>query len=422
MTRTPHAPSRSPRSRRGAVYMIVLATGTLVLTLGLGGIAVSRSLARTIDRRSEASSARLNAESAVEIARRIIASDPAWRTNRSNGDWFKNTAVGDGTMGVNVTNPNGSLNRSPTDPVVITGTGTVGGATQTVQVRMEAVNAKLTCLDVSICAGGQFTTDKTVGPAGNTFTSNTGISISSTTVDANAESAGTILGFGYNGTKTALAKPRTLPDSTAFDYYIAQGTNIAYTSIPTGSGGREIKGTLISPAVNPYSGGTNAQGIYIIDCQNQSIAIDSCRIVGTIVVLNASVCTLQSETLMEPAVANLPCLLVRGNLVLKNTGNLLKESDGSRPNYNPAGTPFPYQGGSSNTNSTDTYTSSILGLVYVSGNLTVSNDPMVKLLVVGGTVSASGTLRLNYDAVYAQNPPPGFGGVTMRPRLGTFSR
>jgi len=413
-------PPFSPRlqrftARRGTVYLIVLTTGLLVLLLGLGGMAVARSLGRTMDRGAEAAAARWYAESAIEIARATINQTSNWRTTRTNGAWLTDVAIGNGTMSVDVTNPSGALGRSFSDSVVVTGTGKCGQAVQVVKATLRADQTPRTCLNVSMCAGGLTTlTGATVGPSGNTIASNAGVTAALATVNANTESAGAILGLTFKGTTAALGKAHTLPDSSVFDFYIANGTSILYSSL-----NGKIENCLLSPTSNSFGGGLNAQGIYIIDCNNQPLKIRDCRIVGTLVVLNTSGCTADKAIIWEPAVANFPCLMIQGDLQLKtDAANLLEGT----ANLNPASTPYPFPGGVSNTTQSDSYLNRIVGLVYVSGNLTTSSSPAANLIIVGGTVACSGTLTLNYDATYANSPPPGFANVVMRPQLGTYAR
>ena len=54
--------------------------------------------------------------------------------------------------------------------------------------------------------------------------------------------------------------------------------------------------------------------------------------------------------------------------------------------------------------------SQIAGLVYCSGNLTTSSNPVQNtgVLVVGGSWSGGGSISLAYDSYYAGNPPHGF--------------
>ena len=119
-----------------------------------------------------------------------------------------------------------------------------------------------------------------------------------------------------------------------------------------------IEGQLLSPAVNPF-GSTNASGIYVLNCGNQNLVIANSRIVGTLVLLNANNNTsVQGSMIWEPAIANYPALLVASNLSFSTTSAGLSESTYG-VNFNPPGTPYPYNGGTSNNTQTDGFPSLI---------------------------------------------------------------
>src|SRR5262249_40930779 len=83
-------------------------------------------------------------------------------------------------------------------------------------------------------------------------------------------------------------------------------------------------------------------------------------------------------------------------------------------NMDPSSTPIPYNGGAgtvSNGGSSDSWASSITSLIYASGNVTITNQPVIKgVVIAGGTLTASGTLSLTYDSTHYNQPPPGFTG------------
>ncbi|HVT79557.1 MAG TPA: hypothetical protein VHM90_02780 [Phycisphaerae bacterium] len=406
------------RRNKGSVYIAILGLSVLVAVIGLGGIALSRAQARARDLQADTDEARAYAVDAIELARTIINADPNWRTDYSNGNWFTSQPWGNGSFTLNVTDPAGALNNADTDPVVVTGTGAKGLALQKIQVTMAPVLTPYSCMYTSACAGGPISLGNTsISGAGSLISSLVAISASGASVYPNAESAGTVSGTSFYGTTTSLASPRTLPPATVFDYYNANGTAIPYSSL---GGGGTLQNCLLSPTSNPY-GATNAKGIYIINCNFQNLTITNCRIVGTLLLLNASNVTIQPKINWTPAVANLPCLLVQGSITIKTDTTTLNEG-GPIPNLNPASTPYPYPNGASNTTTTDTYPSIIDGLVYVSGNLTTQSNPSIDNLIVAGTWNASGTLTLNPQAILQSNPPPGFRTVNMAVSPGSWKQ
>ncbi len=192
---------------------------------------------------------------------------------------------------------------------------------------------------------------------------------------------------------------------------------------------------LLSPNSNPFGGSTNAQGIYIINCSGQTVAIGNSRIVGTLIFTNAgNNSIIQGPVVWEPAVANFPALMVSGNntLTIATPSGSFSEANLGL-NFNPSGTPYPYQSGTSNSTLTDSYPSQISGMVYSAGNLKFYNSPTINGVVIAasqiqvtnppGNVGTT-TMNLNYNNIYLNNPPPGFtsGTVTMKEVPGTWQR
>ena len=425
--------------RRGAVYVLVLGMGTLVSVMVMGVVITNRLNARDVSQGNDALRAEALAESAVEYALAKLAADASWRTTYTNNVEAPAVSMAGGTMVFKLVDEStGSLTSNPTNPVRIYGIGKYGKAIKAFSVQA-AGKAGLTCLNAAVTTGGTFSLNQATFQAnGFTLASNSTMSAANTssgTVNANVEAVGAITpgSATITGTSTTGVTARGMPASTAFDYYIANGTPISYSSIPSGI----IQNVVLSPSSNPYSLVgliTNARGIYVIDCQNQVLQMTHCRIVGTLVILNpgsGSSIGLGSggndQINWEPAVTGYPCLLVKGSITLtfNNSPNgTLSESSGS-VNFNPPGTPYPYPGGTTNLTTTDTYPSIIDGLVYVSGNVTggTSRFPSVDLLVVGGNYDASqDTVTLNYNTNYLNSPPPGFasGGGQVVPTTGTW--
>ena len=129
---------------------------------------------------------------------------------------------------------------------------------------------------------------------------------------------------------------------------------------------------------------------------------------------------IRPEVNLEPAVANFPVLLVDGSFQV-NTGASVLDEDEIGVNFNPPGTRFD---GVEDSDLDDTYPAVIKGLVYVSIDLTTSNDAAFEgVVVVGNTVIGSGNVTVNYQGGFLASPPPGFTGP---PRMytspGTWQR
>jgi len=408
-------------SRRGTAYVVAVGIGLMVAAISLGGIAFARTRAASNHLRRDEVKARIVSRSAIELARSLITADPSWRSNLSNGTWASGDLL-DASYEVSVTNPSGPLDNSPLDSVVVVGDASVGLARQRLSVQLDAKPVPLNCLAIPMTVGGAVSAaTSTLNPAGATVATNLGFTSILATIRPNVEATTVIVGTGFAGTTSTGLPARTLPSSTVFDSYVSSGTPIAIGSLPVVSLKPTLRRCVLSPASNPF-GATNANGIYVIDCQGQALVITSCRIVGTLVLLNPGVGTAVTGAVRwEPAVSNYPCLLVNGNITLQHWSANLSEST-QATNFNPHGTPYIYPTGTSDSDTADSYPSSIAGLVYVSGNVTTSNSPTISLLMIGGSLTLGGTLTLEYDSLYLNSPPPGFFTASMTPSPGSWRR
>lgn len=387
--------------------------------MAIGAAAAARLQARAIAASTDFDSARLYARSAIELGT-YLANQSGFRSTYVNSTWVTSQSIGAGTLTIQGSNINPALplNNADTDSVVLTGIGVNGQATHKSQVTLVPQIQPLSCLAVAEDCGSSMSLSSTVNGSA-TLASNASMSIAGSLNATNLESAATISGTATGtGTRVQHAAARGLPASTAFDYYKKYGTAISFSSIPSAT----IQKVLLSPANNPYGGVTNPSGIYVVDCGGNNITIGNCRVVGTLVLLNAGTGSqINNPVNFASSVSNYPCLMVQGNIKFNiPTGSLSEAS--SATNFNPAGTPY---AGVSNTTSTDTYPCQFQGLIYASGNFTnAQNFTLNGVVVAGGQFTSSGTFSPTYNAAYYNSPPPGFyvTPVKMAPSPSTWAQ
>ena len=406
------------RRRNGSAYLLILVTSMLVATIGGAALLAARVRLRAASRGGDVESARAAARSAIELGRLWIASDPAWRTARGAGTWTSGQSLNEGTIALQVLDPvDGNLANSTADPVVLRGFGFKGAARQIEELTLVARRTPLPSLAFGLISDGTLDLDggTIVSSAAPVGSNGNVIGRGGAVYDADVVAGGTISGSSYRGSKTSLAPVSRMPDSTVFDYYIANGTTITY-----GSTGGKIKDVVLSPNSNPFGAARNAKGIYIIDCGGNALQLDNCRIVGTLVVLNAKSDSKTSNSVnLGPAVANFPSLLVRGSFRFEHKSELLTESSGK--NFNPAGTPY---NGVSDIDFADSYPSQISGLVYITGDVSQKETSVFDgQLLVKGALQVTNRIVVNYNPAISNDPPPGFfGEAQMIPLAGTWNR
>jgi len=402
----------------------------MVAVIGLSTAAICRIQLRERSSSNDWMEAGVLAFSAVEYALVVVVTetvdgDPTWRTKYASGEMAHKLTLGGGSLRcLFVDEDDGNLADDNSDPVRIYGIGQVGQAVRAYSLMLAPTGAGLTCLQVALHAGNDLAFDAATVKCDQTISANNSVSASGSTISANVEAVNQIDGSDFDGSQTTGITPREMPDpETVFDYYIAQGTAIAYAALPTASDGRSIKHVVLSPASNPFGDNrTNVQGIYVIDCQGNDIIVRDCRIVGTLVLLNTgSDSRLAGQLNWEPAVANYPALLVDGVFSFRFKADEPLDELFQGINFNPPGTPYK---GQEDAATDDVYPTLVKGLVYVSDDVTSSVAPAFDgVVVTGNTFEAIQLLNLTYDPTCLNNPPPGFtNGTAMVPVAGTWRR
>ncbi len=391
----------------------MLGCATIVGVIGISALTLVRIERIAATDASDFAQARLNARAGVELGLLRISDDPNWRANYPNGLWETDQPIGSGTYSIEGIDPNdGDLTNSDDDSLTLTGIGAQGEARYRLQVILVPEADPLSCLEVSLHAQNDASFNSATLNGDQTISANNNVTESGSTINSDVEAVNAITGTGYNGKTTSGITPRAMPDqATVFDYYVTNGTSIA---VP----GCLFEDRLLSPASNPF-GPVDSRGIYVVDCLGQNVTITNSRIVGTLVLLNAGPNSqIKPAVNLEPAVANLPTLLVAGNLTVDSGSSLLSESS-TAVNFNPVGTPYQ---GLEDGDTNDTYPAVVTGLVYVSGTLTTSNNAAFEgVVVVGNTFAGAGNVTLTYSTAFFNNPPPGFrSAVQMRVATGSW--
>ncbi|MEX0725491.1 MAG: hypothetical protein WD065_04435 [Planctomycetaceae bacterium] len=419
---------RSHRRKGGALYITVLSMTLIISLLGLAGLGVVR-----IERKQSLSStdmlaARANSRSGVELALSAIGSNSNWRTTYANGvETTKQTlgSNGAGTVSWILQDSDGSLTNADTN-LRLKGVGRVNETVQVSEVQL--LKNGPSCLEAAMHAHNSIYIDGKKLFNNQTISSNNYVTeAGSSNVYGNVEAVNTINGSDYRGTTSTGISARTMPDSSAFDYYLANGTSISVLSLPGFLLTKEFKRKVLSPTSNPY-GSTNPQGIYVINCLGlYTVEIKECRIVGTVVLLNCLGTPLIGKDMIhwEPAVPNYPSLLVSGSLSLKMEYRSDGLDEGQWGNFNPLGTPFPYVGGVSDNDAADKWPSEFKGLIYATGDIVFENKParITGVVVSGQNITIrNDTDQIVYNSIFLENPPPGFVGTGMRVNPRTWKR
>jgi hypothetical protein len=218
---------------------------------------------------------------------------------------------------------------------------------------------------------------------------------------------------------TTLSVPFTTPNWTeaqlANAIVIVQSRNrsdqfyVDDLSVTQDTTDKYIYRQLISGSTNPY-GTANANGIYYINCNSETLVIERSRIVGTLVIANPGANSRIGNAPINwaPVKPGYPALLVNGNFQIWATNTDLSEVT-HFVNYNPSGTPNYSGSPTTDTDIDDTYAWSrtLRGLVAINGNLTYQNTPrIVGRVIVSGTPTGTANFQYQPDSLFS--PPPQF--------------
>ncbi|WP_428388259.1 hypothetical protein [Mucisphaera sp.] len=408
----------------------------LVAILGVAGVSAARLNLYNAEATAKAGDAKHLALSAVALARQRIA-DAArveslggtpWRQRFTSGAWRPTQSLDNGTINWRLVDEDGDLADDPTDPMTLEVAAQIGINAHRLAVTLTPTEGDdpITSLLPGVAVTGDVTLyDRIPAPANFTLATNSSVNNYGNEVHAHMEATGSITGTNYHGITAEGVPPLDFPNpDELFAFYATLGTSIDRTRLPVRSGRRELADFLLSPNSNPYDLATDPNGIYIIDLENQDpIAIENLRIVGTLILLNVPAGShIGGRINMEPAVSNLPTLMVQGDFAIRmSSSNSLYE--GLLTQYNPPGTPYR---GWSDIDFLDSFPNAIKGLIYVSGNLDINVDDSYTegKIIVGGDLITYKRLHHIDLPLWEENPPPGFRRMTGVPRIvpGTFRR
>jgi len=259
---------RALPTRRGAIYVLVLIVSIIVTLIGILALRMVQSQARVARLHAQRDKASALAESAVQWGIHYASLKADWRDDVTSGAVFQTMALGDGQITVTLTDEaDGDLADDDTDSFTITGTGTIGDASQTYSVELEyPVGEAHPALDESLTVGGRLYVDPNTlylesgGTAGSVRKRNNSLWISP---------------------PVSTESPVDYPDPKLIDTWAAMGT-----LIPRSVHGGNITNTAFSKTTAPFSITPDPKGIYVLDAEGNNININNTQFTGTLVVIN----------------------------------------------------------------------------------------------------------------------------------------
>lgn len=406
------------KRRRGAAYLLVLATTVLVATFALGGLLAARAQRLGVGLQSDAAQARLLAQSALEIGRLRISQDPQWRERLASGAWIEEQPIGSGKFSLEIKDPlDDQLDNRPHDAVVLQATAIHGHARHRAQVTLTAAPKPLECLRYAAYASGLLW----VAP-GNELSAGTAKILTSGnlfnegTITANVEAARLLRAGTINGTLLIPAATKPFPDPAVLSLYSELGTRI--------SPGAAMTNEALGPNRNPWGATKNPEGVYVVQTSG-NLLIENVRIEGTLVVLcPGRRVTIGKNVLLAPYRPDYPALIVDGSATIAHDGQTPLSESATGVNFNPGNAPFE---GQADGDLADEYPSEIRGLVHVREGCTLGGAAVIRGALICESIASPEGVRCTANAtvrylpsLYA-NPPQGYTSrVDMVPQPGSY--
>ncbi|MEM7230514.1 MAG: hypothetical protein AAF432_17075, partial [Planctomycetota bacterium] len=288
--------NRTHSRYRGSAYLLVLTGSIAIAIAGLTAMHIARTARFATAAVPEQSQARILAFSALDHAFFTIDAyvdadrkgGLKWREAMTDGQTFGPYSMGEGSFSWTISDQSsdGSLSDNESDSIRVLASGQHDGITHTLEAVLDPGQGTLplTFLETAayspefhVHTGAVLFTDQVVG-------SDWHIDDHGGTIDGDAES-GKNVKVTVTGTESNHVTVRSVPTGSFYDYYVANGTEISVWSLPSESSFRQLRRLVLSPTNNPF-GDESREGIYVIDCHNQNIRIESCRIVGTLVLID----------------------------------------------------------------------------------------------------------------------------------------
>lgn len=383
---------------RGSVYALVLGTVAIAVAMVLGGLELSQIASRRARVESDVLNARALADSALEQALHRLMQVPEWRKAYDGVDIdLEVPALDVGTMSARVFDPDGDLIGDEQSEALVWGIGVAGGARQIAEATIRPTPRAVGALHSAVHAVGAITI------AGSVVSDAPITSAASVTASGSARVGAHVQAPIVSGAIYLRSTRKSDPgynvpshvDGPA--YWASQATNIPISAISS----RKIEQQYIGPTSNPW-GLANPRGIYVIDCQGQSLTVSDTAIDGTLVLLNTGSATVLSKGVRITAPPGQPALVVQGPITLSIVSGTFE---------------VPLLGGGTIIGGllggtgvlTSTQTSGIEGLVFATGALAVQATTVVHGTIIGGsTLTLGGAVTVRHMPELLDAPPKHF--------------
>ena len=415
---------RCRHQRRGMMYAVAVGAALVVTVVGISALMAVRVERVSANATGTLDAARFLAQSAVESGVWKMNHESGWRSSQANGRWTTDQALGNGTYTLDGVDPiDADLADSKTEPVRLTGTGTLGDAVYIARATAVAAPKPLDALSRALTSNGNLSTLLTVTFLASGAAIHVNGQLSNLAIiSANLE-VGSISGLGtIIGTVINPAPALEMPDPGVFAMYQGIATTVTY---PASDFDRKV----LSAGYNPW-GAPNPDGVYYIDTGSNDLTIRRSRIHGTLVVKCGSgrKLVIDDPVLWQPYRSDYPALIADCDVEIRLDSLLgsLSERELLFPgtNYNPTGAPYEVTPGQwvTDSDTDDSYADEIQGLVHVKRNLKLSSTTRIRGSVICEGAVTAGAAEIVYTPYWGSKTPMGYSTYTMEISPGSWER
>lgn len=413
--------------RRATIFVVVIGISLLVTVMGMGALATARLSGTEVSNSTDWEEAGVLARTAVEHALSYLSAQAAanpttWRSAYTSfvhgGSPAFSCAMGRGTFSWEVVDSyDATFTSNYQAPFKLYGIGKVNRATRCFSVMVVPGGGPLDAFRCGLAAGGAVNMGSYVVMSANSpqssnglgvLSSNTSVTVSGTSLAGNIEapSFGSGTTSKVTGTATVTAA-KALPSPYLYNVYLPKATTIPWASVSSAT----IQNNLISNTSTPWSGVTNAEGVYsiVVPSSASNLTIKSVRIVGTLLIsMNNCTLNLTGPIQWQPNRPDYPILIVTGSnntINIQGSTTWLSESSVGK-DLNGDG------------NTTDDLMPVYQGVMHIAGStntVQLSNNPyIVGTLFADGAVTSNGggAATLVSDPTLYAHPPIGYGNGT----------
>ncbi len=225
------------QSRRGALLLLVLITGTIICTISLGALVVQSIHLDQGTQQIDSVRSRWSARSGISVATHQISGQTTWRSSKAPGTWQSNMQLDGTRWNVTASDPtDSSFSDDARDPVFLRSSASLGDAIQkSAATYLAETSVRQPCLFLA-CAQDDLAIESAVVEGNGWIGCRDQVSVSGTnSVRADVLSGQPFSASGIQHRQVTSSSVDAVPQFTDFADIAALGTIVTASQVPTAS-------------------------------------------------------------------------------------------------------------------------------------------------------------------------------------------